>query len=166
MKKILICIQLSVLFICQPVYSMLQTQCHNSSLTTHLMSTLNVSCDQAEGATGALLNAAANNLSRQEITRLVIAIPDIDRLLAARPDDSEVSHVSSRYNAYGILPGTDKLVSIFQYLGLSPGKMEQFTATISKFLINHQHPDSAYILNKGLTGGQFLKQTANSHFKP
>jgi hypothetical protein len=104
-----------------------------------LTSQLGVTQSQAEGGSGAIFQAAKQNLSAEDFSTVAKAVPGIDKMMDAAPKAKKASDalggVSSLLgNGSGKLGTMANLASSFQQLGLSGDMVGRFTPIILNYV--------------------------------
>lgn len=107
---------------------------------------LGVSKDQAEGATGALLNFARNKMGQADFQSIIEKIPGAEQWMAQAPSaengesgggglmGSIGSMASSLGGSLGSIGSLAGLTAVFSKLGLGPDSISGIVSTISGYL--------------------------------
>lgn len=127
------------------------------SLTGILMERLGVTQAQAEGGAGALFQAAKQRMTDSAFQQLRQAVPGVDDLLAAAPEQSSAvdrlgSGISSMVGEDSAIGNAASLISAFQQLDLSQGMVSQFTPIVVDYVRQQGGPQLANLLQIALTG--------------
>lgn len=127
-----------------------------SELTGILMQQTGVTQVQAEGGAGAIFQLAKQRMSEEAFGRLNQAVPGMDGLLAAAPQQS----TSLGGLAAGALGGNStvgsavSLISAFQQLDLSQGMVTQFTPIVVDYVKQRGGPELGNLLQLAIMGSQ------------
>lgn len=127
-----------------------------SELTGILMQQTGVTQVQAEGGAGAIFQLAKQRMSEEAFGRLNQAVPGMDGLLAAAPQQS----TSLGGLAAGALGGNSavgsavSLISAFQQLDLSQGMVTQFTPIVVDYVKQLGGPELGNLLQLAIMGSQ------------
>jgi len=128
-----------------------------AGLVDSLVKELGVSPAQAEGGSGAIFQAAKNNMSADEFSELSKSIPGMDGILAAAP--KEVASTSSTSDLLGGLAKatgnsslTDAagLINSFKELGLSSDMVTKFSPVVLDYVKQAGGETSATLLKAAL----------------
>ncbi len=128
------------------------------SLTDTLVKKLSISTEQAQGGAGALFQLAKSNLDTEQFSEISKAVPEMDSLLGAASNQSNVSSnlagnvasVLGDNSAYGDLA---VLGSAFKDLNLSPDMVDQFVPVVVDYVRTNSGDLTANILQSALYSG-------------
>ncbi len=129
-----------------------------TSLTDTLMKQLGVTSEQAQGGSGALFEAAKNNMSDSDFGQLSQAVPGMDGMLAAAPKSESDSATGSLLSGIASASGNSKLtdatslVDAFQQLDLSGDMVGKFTPVIIDYVKKNGSEHLGTLLQSALTG--------------
>ncbi|MBN1277291.1 MAG: DUF2780 domain-containing protein [Deltaproteobacteria bacterium] len=116
-----------------------QSYAGDSGLIGLLSSQLGVTEGQAEGGAGSIFQAARQNLSIEDFSKVAGAVPGIDRMLGAAPklegSSGTLGGLSSMVGgSSGKLGGMAALTGSFEKLGLSGDMVGKFTPVILDYV--------------------------------
>ena len=129
-----------------------------TGLTDTLMKQLGVTSEQAQGGSGALFEAAKNNMSDSDFGQLSQAVPGMDGMLAAAPKSESDSTTGSLLSGIASASGNSKLtdatslVNAFQQLDLSGDMVGKFTPVIIDYVKKNGSEHLGTLLQTALTG--------------
>jgi len=129
-----------------------------TGLTDTLMKQLGVTSEQAQGGSGALFEAAKNNMSDSDFGQLSQAVPGMDGMLAAAPKSESDSATGSLLSGIASASGNSKLtdatslVNAFQQLDLSGDMVGKFTPVIVDYVKKNGSEHLGTLLQSALTG--------------
>lgn len=141
----------------------MDTALSSLGLVKQITDSLGVTEPQAEGGLGSIFNYAKNNLSKNEFSQIVDALPGVKGLLSSMPDISELSSdegigglldKAASYNETA--KAINNLNKQFEVLGLTPDQISGFVSSINRYLDTPQGQQAKQLLMSGL--GQLLSQ--------
>ena len=127
------------------------------SLTDTLMQQLGVTKEQASGGAGAIFEAAKSKMSSDDFQSLTQAVPDMDSMLAAAPEQSDDSVSKLAGGLSSMLGDSDNtlgtltsLASSFKDLNLSGDMVNQFVPVVVDYVKQNGSAQVASLLQSAL----------------
>ena len=135
--------------VCTPVFA------GDVDLVDLLSSQLGVSKDQAKGGAGSIFQLAKQNLSVEDFSSIVKAVPGIDQMMGAAPkpekNTSTLGNISSMVGgSSNKLQGLAGLASSFKQLGMSGDMINKFTPIILDYVKNKGDDHAMNLLKSAL----------------
>ena len=120
-----------------------------SKLIGSLVDKLGVSEEQATGGAGAIFKEGKNNMSSDDYSQLLNAVPGIDSLISAAPQAGGLGGTASSLlgGSAGSMAG---LADSFSKLGLSPDMVDQFVPVILDFVQSEGGQQAMTLLKNSL----------------
>ena len=141
--KIIVLLAVGIFSITGPVFA------DASKLIGSLVDTLGVSKEQATGGSGAVFKEAKNNMSSNDYSQLLSAVPGIDSLISAAPEAGGLTGKASSLlgGSAGSMTG---LADSFSKLGLSPDMVNQFVPVILDYVQSEGGQQAMTLLKSAL----------------
>jgi hypothetical protein len=126
-----------------------------SKLIGQLVDLLGVTQPQAEGGAGAIFKQAKDNMSANDYSQLLSALPGIDSLIKAAPEAGGAGGLASKATSLfggssGSVQGLSALADSFSKLGLSPDMVSKFTNVILDFTQSEAGQQTMTLLKNAL----------------
>jgi len=120
-----------------------------SKLIGSLVDKLGVSEEQATGGAGAIFKEGKNNMSSDDYSQLLNAVPGIDSLISAAPQAGGLGGKASSLlgGSAGSMAG---LADSFSKLGLSPEMVNQFVPIVLDFVQSEGGQQTMTLLKNAL----------------
>ena len=120
-----------------------------SKLIGSLVDKLGVSEEQATGGAGAIFKEGKNNMSSDDYSQLLNAVPGIDSLISAAPQAGGLGGKASSLlgGSAGSMAG---LADSFSKLGLSPEMVNQFVPIVLDFVQSEGGQQTMTLLQNAL----------------
>ena len=120
-----------------------------SKLIGSLVDKLGVSEEQATGGAGAIFKEGKNNMSSDDYSQLLNAVPGIDSLISAAPQAGGLGGTASSLlgGSAGSMAG---LADSFSKLGLSPEMVNQFVPIVLDFVQSEGGQQAMTLLKSAL----------------
>lgn len=120
-----------------------------SKLIGSLVDKLGVSEEQATGGAGAIFKEGKNNMSSDDYSQLLNAVPGIDSLISAAPQAGGLGGKASSLlgGSAGSMAG---LADSFSKLGLSPEMVNQFVPIVMDFVQSEGGQQTMTLLKNAL----------------
>ena len=129
-----------------------------NGLVEQLTSGLNIEANQASGGMGAILHYVKNNVSKEQFSQLVNALPGLEGLISQMPDISKLGtseglggllDKAAEYNES--LKSINDVKKQFEALGLKPEMISNFISTAQSYLDTEKGQQAKQVLTDGLT---------------
>ena len=123
-----------------------------SKLIGSLVDTLGVSEEQATGGAGAVFKEAKNNMTSDDYSQLLGALPGIDSLIKAAPESGGLAGKATSMlgGSSGSVKGLSALTDSFAKLGLAPDMVNKFVPVILDFVQSEGGQQAMALLKNAL----------------
>ena len=139
-----------IVILAMGIFSITGSVCADTSkLIGSLVDKLGVSEEQATGGAGAIFKEGKNNMSSDDYSQLLNAVPGIDSLISAAPQAGGLGGKTSSLlgGSAGSMAG---LADSFSKLGLSPEMVNQFVPIVLDFVQSEGGQQTMTLLKNAL----------------